>query len=545
MPAGIVKFIIGPSGLWVTTAILIATALMLYLKKLSPAHIRQVKIIASLKREKEFYQRFATGIVSSLSYKTEDVKPQDQINKAIQAAVDMLGGGAGLFIEREKEADTFPIKSTCNLPQDVRVSPTNYPELDKLNIVSKPELLFENLPGDTIFSHAFIMPLKFLDDYFGIVVILAQKLDQQQAHAYLRTLAALVSVCAMSISNLRLLGKITDQAQETVSLNNISLTLNTFQNLNDLLTSFMEETNNFMGTDAAAIHLWNEETGKLSLKLSIGFSVAPEILRDVCLEEGIVGWVAKNQQVLEIPNLKESPYRDECGSAFNYLLIIPIISRSRLIGVISYMSSAINNISDKNISSLLSMINSVAINIENVELYEKTKTLARYDSLTGLLNHRELHFVLDKELERAKRYDHNLTLVMIDIDYFKNYNDNNGHAEGDLTLETIGKIITDCIRHLDFAFRYGGEEFSILILETEKNAAYKVAERIRRRFEKTNFSGQKKQPNGNLTISLGIATFPSDADNKKELINRADQALYQAKNLGRNQTQLYKGNEAA
>ncbi|HEX21609.1 MAG TPA: GGDEF domain-containing protein, partial [Actinobacteria bacterium] len=206
---------------------------------------------------------------------------------------------------------------------------------------------------------------------------------------------------------------------------------------------------------------------------------------------------------------------------------------------------SIDKISDGNIASLLSMVNTAAVNIENVELYEKTKILARYDSLTGLLNYREFQRILNKEVKRAKRYGHSLTMIMLDIDYFKNYNDYNGHPQGDKVLKKIGKVILNSIRQLDIGFRYGGEEFALLLLETEADAAFKIAERLRRNLAGIGFIGQEKQPNGNLTISLGIASFPADAGNKDELTDRADQALYHAKHLGRNQTRLYKNNEAA
>jgi len=500
------------------------------------------KTIESLKKELEFYQRFERSIVSLLSYNTEGAKSKELIDQLIQSAIDMLDGGAGLFIERTDKSNTYRTKTTNNLPQGLTLTLAGYLKPDKPLVLSKPELLFEYLPKNFDFSHAFILPLNFRHEDFGIIIILARQLGQLDANKYTRALSAIVNATTISISNLHLLQNITDSAQEAVALNNISLNLNTFQNLHDLLTSFMKKTNKFIGTKAAAVHLWDEETNKLKLESSSGFSVSPNILRDVSSEESVIGWVAKNHQVLEIPNLKESPYYEELSGLqdFIYLLIIPIISRNKLIGTISYLSSYFNAISDKKITSLLSIINSLAINIENVLLYEKTIKLARYDGLTGLLNHREFERILDKELERAKRYGHNLTLVMIDIDYFKNYNDNNGHTQGDSVLETIGETITDSIRRLDIGFRYGGEEFSILLLETEESEAYDIAERVRRRWAKIDFAGEGKQPNANLTISLGIASFPADAENKLDLVNKADEALYHAKDLGRNQTQLYR-----
>jgi len=163
----------------------------------------------------------------------------------------------------------------------------------------------------------------------------------------------------------------------------------------------------------------------------------------------------------------------------------------------------------------------------------------RVDGLTGLYNHRYFHDRLDEELTRAERYGHNVSLLMIDIDHFKFYNDNYGHLMGDRVLKELAGILKGRIRHSDIVARYGGEEFCIVLPYHRKEEATIVAERIREAVKKYPFLYEELQPEGDLTVSIGIATFPNDAYERLQLIDCADKALYRAKGEGRNRVIKY------
>jgi diguanylate cyclase (GGDEF)-like protein len=165
---------------------------------------------------------------------------------------------------------------------------------------------------------------------------------------------------------------------------------------------------------------------------------------------------------------------------------------------------------------------------------EVFRDLAIRDGLTGLFNHRQFKDLLGSELNRAERYRRPLCLIMLDVDHFKIYNDTNGHPEGDILLKTLAGILRDRIRDVDIATRYGGEEFAILLPETDKEKGKIVAEDIRNSVEKTVFKGGKSQPLGKVTVSLGVAGFPVDGTDRGSLVKKADEALYRAKNAGRN-----------
>jgi len=168
------------------------------------------------------------------------------------------------------------------------------------------------------------------------------------------------------------------------------------------------------------------------------------------------------------------------------------------------------------------------------EARKELQQLAITDGLTGLFNYRYFRSQLDHELERARRHNLELSLIMIDIDFFKSYNDTNGHPAGDVVLKIIADAVRENIRKIDIPCRYGGEEFILILPDTGKTAAVVVAEKIRDLIEKMPFKNQEKQPNGKLTISIGVATFPEDGATSNELVENVDANLYKAKQSGRN-----------
>jgi diguanylate cyclase (GGDEF)-like protein/PAS domain S-box-containing protein len=168
---------------------------------------------------------------------------------------------------------------------------------------------------------------------------------------------------------------------------------------------------------------------------------------------------------------------------------------------------------------------------------EEALILSYTDDLTGMYNHRFFIHQLTMEVDRQKRYPSPLALLMIDIDYFKNYNDTNGHLAGDQVLKAIAIIIQHAVRQTDIVARYGGEEFCAILINTNKEGAIFIAERVKRNVAETNFPNEKVQPNGDLTVSIGVATFSSRISTVTDLIREADNALYRAKKAGRNKVE--------
>ncbi len=172
-------------------------------------------------------------------------------------------------------------------------------------------------------------------------------------------------------------------------------------------------------------------------------------------------------------------------------------------------------------------------------LHKRMEYLSLVDPLTGLWNYRKLNQDLEAELSRGRRYKKSISFAMIDIDYFKTFNDRNGHQKGDDALKAVADTIISVVRDTDIVYRYGGEEICILLPETKTAGAIKVAERAREAVEDVEINGEIAQPKGTLTISIGVATYPDDAISKEALIKCADIALYQAKKKGRNKAVFF------
>jgi len=180
----------------------------------------------------------------------------------------------------------------------------------------------------------------------------------------------------------------------------------------------------------------------------------------------------------------------------------------------------------------------VSIGFKQLISHQKIHKEAITDGLTGLYNHRFFVEQLLKEMQRSRRYQNPLSLLMLDIDNFKNYNDTNGHPAGDELLKRIGDIFKRSVRRTDYVTRYGGEEFAIILPETLLENARLVAEKIRKSIAKHVFDNQEAQPGGNLTISIGVAEHSKEINQVDEFVNNADVALYSAKEAGRNKVCL-------
>lgn len=170
---------------------------------------------------------------------------------------------------------------------------------------------------------------------------------------------------------------------------------------------------------------------------------------------------------------------------------------------------------------------------------DEMKMLANLDELTGLYNHRYFQEYLSYAIRETDIHQSELSLLFMDIDYFKYYNDTNGHQAGDLILEQIGKILKENVRKNDVVARYGGEEFAVILPHTSEIEAMKIGEKIRDSIQKKKFYGQENQPNKNVTMSVGVSSYPTKSKSKHQLINTADDALYRAKFFNRNRVEVY------
>ncbi|HWR57996.1 MAG TPA: diguanylate cyclase [Thermodesulfovibrionales bacterium] len=190
--------------------------------------------------------------------------------------------------------------------------------------------------------------------------------------------------------------------------------------------------------------------------------------------------------------------------------------------------------SDKDEDLLLHLGFYTSFALEKARLHEETARLATTDGLTGLNNHRTFQERLEMEIERAGRFEQAISLLIIDIDFFKKLNDTYGHRAGDEVLKKLSCRMVENVRNIDLVARYGGEEFVIILPGTTADGAMLSAERIRKAVEGPSIGVASNDIQ--VTVSIGVATFPEDASDREDLIEKADKALYAAKNAGRNMT---------
>lgn len=180
------------------------------------------------------------------------------------------------------------------------------------------------------------------------------------------------------------------------------------------------------------------------------------------------------------------------------------------------------------LAGLRYLCDQVVLGFENACRYQDAQELMYTDDLTGLYNHRFLQISLSREIRRSQRYGLKFSLLFLDLDRFKEINDNYGHLAGSAALQEVGRLLADCVRDVDTLFRFGGDEFAAILVETDDSSARVVAERIRKMIEAHAFLKERETPSY-VTVTAGFATFPTDATEKEKLLDLADQAMYAGK----------------
>lgn len=205
-------------------------------------------------------------------------------------------------------------------------------------------------------------------------------------------------------------------------------------------------------------------------------------------------------------------------------VIIPLNARGMIIGILYFYLKPDLDIDESKLKLLYAIGNQIGVSIDNAKLYEDAKKSSLHDPLTGLANRRLMHIVFSRGLAEARRTNKPFSVIMLDIDFFKDFNDTKGHPAGDVLLSELSKLILKESREVDLVVRYGGEEFLILLPDTSLEKSYEAAERLRKVVESKT----------EVTISLGVASYSKKTVKEKDLIDKADAALYKAKQNGRN-----------
>lgn len=282
------------------------------------------------------------------------------------------------------------------------------------------------------------------------------------------------------------------------------------------------------------------EEGSLLIKAQSGFSLAFNRAVNSGQLDDFIRSAEPPMRILEREELdKEELFISE-GVLF--LVIVPLISGGAVLGYL-LLGNRKERVFDLELASVISLIgNNVSLVFDKIRLFKEMERLSITDALTGLFNRRYFYEVLEKEIERVKRYNTSFSIVLIDIDDFKKVNDEYGHLAGDRVLEVFADILRKNLRKLDVIARYGGEEFIFLLPNTGKEEAEVIANRIREEVSKTIFectSQKGMKVLCSITISGGITTCPEDFTDSGRLLGAADKAMYEAKAMGKNRMALF------
>jgi two-component system cell cycle response regulator len=317
------------------------------------------------------------------------------------------------------------------------------------------------------------------------------------------------------------------------NLDRLGTTLSTTLNLEGMLEVILDTAVATLGSSAGALYLRRYPGRELVLEAAQGY---PAPSRAVLLvEDGIAGRAAAGIPVLVPRDAVQPviPVEPEAETA----MAVPLVRGERTMGVIAlYGRPTPEPYGERDLDTLAAFAAQASVAIENVLLHQETQQLSITDGLTGVWNRRYLELSLRKEIERASRFNRPLSVLMIDIDRFKDVNDRFGHQRGDGVLVEVTRRIMGTIRtQIDFVARYGGEEFVVVLPETPCEGGKVVAEKVRSAVRDHPFVGDG--PHLTITVSVGVAAFPLDGLTAEDLIRAADQAMYQAKRAGRDRVE--------
>ncbi len=315
--------------------------------------------------------------------------------------------------------------------------------------------------------------------------------------------------------------------------------------LDQVLRTIMEKIDEFLRPDNWSLLLLDEAKQELYFELAVG--KASQALKDVRIKmgQGIAGWVAQHGETVVVPGetvvvpdtTKDTRFfskvDEKTKTETQSIVAVPVRFRDTCLGVIELINCmGPEGFDPRDLKLLEALSDFAAIALENARHVKKIHELTITDDCTSLYNARHMGFILETEIYRSQRYNYEFSIVFIDLDHFKQVNDTHGHLVGSRLLAEIGNALKEHCRLIDFAFRYGGDEFVILLPQTSKENALNVARRLHKLVRERTWL-QPEGLNIKLTPSVGVASYPVDSRTKEGLLHLADEAMYLVKNTKR------------
>jgi diguanylate cyclase (GGDEF)-like protein len=337
----------------------------------------------------------------------------------------------------------------------------------------------------------------------------------------------------------RLKKDITTMQQEISFFKEVSKDLASSLDLGDILNRIMENVKTMIKAEAWSVLIVDQETGELVFERTNNRKNKETQKTRMKLGEGIAGWVAREGIPVVVPDVsKDERFMGKIDKAILFktksLICVPMTIKGQVLGVLEFVNKTTGDpFNREDLDLLMRLVDLTAVAVERTSLYQKMTELALTDDLTKLFNSRYLNRTIEIEIQRSTRYKTSLSLIFMDIDYFKRINDQFGHLIGSKVLVEMGQLLLKSLRSIDIVARYGGDEFVIVLPQTTPNAAVIIAERMRKSIEQNTFL-KKEGYALKLTASFGVASYPESAHSKEELIKIADEAMYSVKHQTRN-----------
>ncbi len=408
-------------------------------------------------------------------------------------------------------------------------------------------LMVAEFETDEARSLKIFMPMRIKDHFVGLVILGNKKDGTAYADAEIQLMQALVGLASTSINNAMLFensettkNELDHKVFNLMTLQQSGKVLSSTLDLNELINISIDMFLETVWSNKGILMLFSDDRPELEVKAfkGMGKEEVLELKKDPAETWAMTTIEKEKKPILAQELASKSSYQSYSTINRNlpFAVYIPMLKEGELYGVVK-VGPKINGepFTENDLEFFATLSSQAVIAFENARLY----SLAITDSITKLYVHRYFQLRLDEEVARSRRYNSTISLLMCDIDHFKSINDNYGHQQGDLILKEISKILRKNVRNTDIAARYGGEEFAIILPETTQADAKIVAERIRRDVSQFEFASIiPGQPPLKCSISIGVAGFPLNADNKDQLIQKADSSLYRAKDMGRNKVIL-------
>jgi len=393
------------------------------------------------------------------------------------------------------------------------------------SVLRRARPLVLDLPGA---GRLFATPLRSGTQTLGALVLH----DGAETPALdLQLLVVLGKLIGTGLANVRLYAELRASAGRVDSLRRITASVTSGRDLAGIVPAFAAEIAALVPFDRLACGFVNE-TGDYIEMVSHPEDTSWGLGAVLPVVGSGPGFVAlNNRPVLQHDLVHEHRYLEDMRlleEGLRSYAIFPLSSRERAIGVLALGSTKVGAFGEEALARLQPLADAVAVAFENVRLFQKTRELSITDEVTPLHNFRYFHQALDRELKLVKRYGSTLSLLFVDLDRFKPINDRYGHLRGSRTLREVGFLIRAAVRETDIPARYGGDEFVVILPQTDGAQARTLSEKLRRIVEGHTFL-QEEGINARLGVSLGIATYPAEAETKEALIRLADKRMYEDK----------------